>query len=246
MSSIARSLAILHLFRPDRPALSAHEIAAEMGTTLSTVYRDIGHLRELGLIEGYAGERFILGGGIAVMDRTARLSDPLRAAAFPEMQALSAATGLTVTMTRLYGDRLLGVDHVLGDRRISIGYERGELVPLFRGCSGKVILSVLPWRRLKAMHTASADEIATAGLGTDWATFLATVRGYAQLPALWTSGEIIPGNTGVAVPLRAGDNGIMASITVILRTDALAGLDVAELEAALVSARDRALSRVGI
>lgn len=240
MNSTSRSLAILLLFRPERPTLSAHEIAAGMGAKLSTVYRDLGNLRDLGFVEGYPGERFGLGGGLSVLDRAARLLDPLRTAAYPQMQRLAQETGLTVTLTRLYGTRLLGVDQVYGQSDISIGYERGELVPLFRGCSGKVILSVLGWRRLKAIHARCADEIFAAGLGRDWSAFLSSVRGLAHAPVLWTSGEVVPENVAVAIPLHGDAGGVTASLTLILRADALPGLDQRAVESALIGARDRA------
>ena len=249
MTSTSRSLSILLLFSAERPTLSAQEIAREMGATLSTAYRDLAKLRELGFIESYAGERFVLGGGIAILDRVARLTDPLRGAAFPEMERLSEETGLTVTMTRLYGTALLGVDHVIGDAELSIGYERGELVPLFRGCSGKVILSALPWRRLKAIHAACQEEIAAAGLGTDWQQFRENVRGFGKAPVLWTTGEVIAENIAVATPIRDEASGVTASITVILRQAMADRFDKSLLERRLVAARDRArlklLERVG-
>lgn len=244
MTSTARSLSILLLFRTGRPALSAQEIARETGTTLSTAYRDIATLRDLGMLESYGGERFVLGGGISILDRVARLTDPLRAAVFPEMQQLSAETGLTVTMTRLYGTQLLGVDHVIGDAALSIGYERGEMVPLFRGCSGKVILSVLPWRRLKAIHSSSGVDVAAAGLGKDWQEFLESVRGFARRPVLWTAGEVIPENMAVATPIRNEASGVTASITMILRQSVEAQFDKHLLEAQLIAARDRAQDRL--
>jgi len=244
MTSTARSLRILLLFSPDRPALSAQEIARETGMTLSTAYRAIATLRDLGMLESYGGERFVLGGGMAILDRVARLTDPLRAAVFPEMQRLSAETGLTVTMTRLYGTQLLGVDHVIGDGALSIGYERGELVPLFRGCSGKVILSVLPWRRLKAIHAGCGAEIAAAGLGGEWQDFLEAVRGFARQPFLWTSGEVIPENKAVATPIRNEASGVTASMTMILRQSVQDRFDRTMLESRLIAARERALARL--
>lgn len=244
MTSTARSLAILQLFGPAAPALTAQDIAARLGVTLSTAYRDIANLRALGLIEAYGGESFILGGGLSVLDRMARSLDPIIAAALPEMQALAAETGLTLTLTRLYGDRLLAVENVRGTRDISIGYARGELLPLFRGCSGKAILGALDWRKLKSVYTACAPDIAQAGLGADWPTFRATARAFGKTPAVWTAGELRPENIALAVPLQAKVTPVTASITIILRADA-ADVPAREvLETALLAARDRVVARL--
>lgn len=118
-------------------------------------------------------------------------------------------------------------------------------MPLFRGCSGKAILGALDWRKLKAIYASCAGEIAQAGLGADWTAFLATVRGYGKMPAIWTEGEMRPENIGVAVPLQAKVTPVTASITIIFRANAADLPPRDRLATALIDARDRVVMRLG-
>jgi len=46
-----------------------------------------------------------------------------------------------------------------------VSYERGRLMPLFRGATSKIILAHLPARTLKSLFEQNAAEIAQDGLG---------------------------------------------------------------------------------
>lgn len=233
MSSQRRLLNILLLFSSEEPFLSAEDIAARQSQTLSTTYRDLKVLRALGFVETARGDRFMLGGQISVLDRVARLSDPLWLAARPEMEDLALVTGLTVTLTRIYRDNVIGLGHVDGTEKIGIGYERGQLVPLFKGCTGKVILSSLGWRRLRRIFSEHHGEIIAAGLPSAWDEFIKTVRGYGGSPTLWTAGEINPDNVAGAAPLLEPGGEASGSLTIIIRKTSLEVIDRKAVDRAL-------------
>ncbi|ODU54237.1 MAG: hypothetical protein ABS99_09720 [Acetobacteraceae bacterium SCN 69-10] len=62
MAGQSRLLNILLLYSEADSAFSADEIAARLGATLSTTYRDLQKLRQHGFIEYGIDDRFILGG----------------------------------------------------------------------------------------------------------------------------------------------------------------------------------------
>lgn len=233
----SRLLRLLLLFSEERNALSADEIASRLGATLSTTYRDLKKLRELGFVEPVPGERFILGGQISILDRIARLGTPLLKASTGEMERLAQATGVTVTLTRLYFDSIIGLGHVEGDRSVSIGYERGQVVPLFRGCTGKVILGALPWRHLRRIFEASLEAIREAGLGENWDLFLKTVRSFHRESFLWTEGEINPDNLAVATAILGAGGMPLGSLTLIIRRRDVTLFDRSEMEGELMRSR---------
>ena len=232
-------LKVMILFSEAESALSAEQIAERLGATLSTTYRDLQKLRQYGFIEQILDDRFVLGGRISILDRIARTTSPLLIAAGEEMERLSAETGLTVTLTRIYGNAILGLGHVDGDSTLSIGYERGQLVPLFRGCTGKVILAALPWRHLRKIFDGSKDDIRAAGLGENWQQFRTNVRGFGSRPVLWTEGEVMPDNIAVATVLLAPSGMPLGSMTIILRRAIEAVLDRTEIECKLIRSRHR-------
>ncbi len=244
MKGQSRLLRLLLLFTEDKYALSAEEIAAQLGTTLSTVYRDLSKLRELGFVEPWTGETFILGGQISILDRISRMGNPLLASASDEMKRLANATGLTVTLTRLYFDSLIGLGHVTGDTQVSIGYERGQIVPLFRGCTGKVLLAAMPWRRLKRIYGSGAGEAKAAGLGDSWEQFLKTVRDYGKLPFVWTEGEVNPDNVAIAAAIHGPDKEPIGSVTLILHRADAGKFDFTHIERELVRSCEQVEARL--
>lgn len=237
MAGQSRLLNILLLYSEADSAFSADEIAARLGATLSTTYRDLQKLRQHGFIEYGIDDRFILGGRISILDRIARTTSPLLAAGMAEMKRLSAQTGLTVTLTRLYDNAVIGLGHVDGDRELSIGYERGQVVPLFRGCTGKVILGAMPWRSLRKVFDANPREIAAAGLGETWEQFRATARSFSRQPFLWTEGEFVPDNVAIATVLAGPTGSPLGSMTIIMRKAAASAFDRAEIERELIHSR---------
>ncbi|RWE38330.1 MAG: HTH domain-containing protein [Mesorhizobium sp.] len=235
----SRTLSLLLLFSEEDNSLSAEEIAQRLGATLSTTYRDLKKLRELGLVETVPGERFILGGQISILDRIARLGTPLLKASIGEMERLAKVTGVTVTLTRLYFDSIIGLGHVEGDRNVSIGYERGQVVPLFYGCTGKSILGALPWRQLKRIFEANTNAIRKAGLGGSWDAFLGTVRTWDRDSFLWTEGEINPDNIAVATAVLGADAVPLGSLTLIIRRRDISLFDRSQIETELMRSRGK-------
>lgn len=159
----------------------------------------------------------MLGPEITAMDRIIRTCDPLLHAAKSNIEKLAEQTGHTITLTRLFQDQLQSISRAEGHASIAIGYERGDFLPLFRGCSGKVILAHLPWVRLRRIFDRSRDHIADAGMGIDWSEFRANARAMRDEPFLESHGEVYPGNSGVAAPIFAQDIVPVASITAVGR-----------------------------
>ncbi|PCI04118.1 MAG: hypothetical protein COB78_07220 [Hyphomicrobiales bacterium] len=237
MSRKFRPLDLLSLFSIKRPFLSADEIAELSHVPISTVYRQMKTLRELGMIEALDRERYRLGGAVSVLDRIAREADPLLKAARPVMVRLCKKTKHTVTLTRLFKTDLISVSQELGRAPIRVGYERGEIVPLFYGCTGKITLAHMEWRALKTLFKGNAQQISAAGLGADWKAFLSTLRDFRSAPYLWTEGEITPENVAVASPILDEAGRVMGALTVIMpKSNRPSGIDdkiAIELQAAV-------------
>ena len=85
-----------------------------------------------------------------------------------------APDGSALLLCRLFHDRVMCVHQVFGrGPQEPVSYERGRLMPLFRGATSKVILAHLPARTLKSLYEQSGGEIDQANLGDSFEEFRA-------------------------------------------------------------------------
>jgi DNA-binding IclR family transcriptional regulator len=102
-----------------------------------------------------------------------------------------------------------------------VSYERGRLIPLFRGATSKIILAHLPPRTLKSLFQQNAAAIADAGLGSSWDEFRQRLAGLRRDGFAVARGELDAGRVGIAAPIFEG-HAILGSLGFVLpaeRTD---------------------------
>ncbi len=114
-----RTLRILSLFSLERSTWSAEAIANEMGVSISSAYRSIARLEELGFLSTAKPGQYVLGPAIIQYDRQIQLTDPLLAASRPVMAELAgfAPSGSVMLLCRSFGETVLCVHQVQGPGR---------------------------------------------------------------------------------------------------------------------------------
>jgi DNA-binding IclR family transcriptional regulator len=218
-SSGDRLLAVLELFTVERPEWTVEAAAEQLQVSATTAYRYFKRLTNAGLITPIAGASYALGPGIIQMDRQIQICDPMLNAARTVMIDLVqyAAAGATILLCRLFHDRVMCVHQVMGlGPQAPVSYERGRLMPLFRGATSKIILAHLPTRTLKTLFTREAAEIAAANLGATWDEFRHALAGLRRAGVVVSRGEIDPGRVGVAAPIFDKDRAILGSLSFVL------------------------------
>ncbi len=153
------------MFTIERPQWTVEAAAETLGVSATTTYRYFKQLTGTGLISPVAGAGYTLGPAIIQMDRQIQATDPMLIAARTVMIDLiqHAAEGSTVLLCRLFHDRVMCMHQVMGrGPQEPVSYERGRLMPLYRGATAKIILAHLPTRTLKSLFAHDADEIAAA------------------------------------------------------------------------------------
>src|SRR5215471_15147864 len=224
-SSGDRLLAVLPLFTVERPEWTVEAAARELAVSATTTYRYFKRLTKAGLITPVSGASYTLGPAIIQMDRQIQLSDPMLNAARGVMLDLVqyAGEGSTVLLCRLFHDRVMCVHQVMGrGPQEAVSYERGRLMPLYRGATSKIILAHLPARVLKSLFARDADEVIAAGLGQSWDDFRRTLATLRRLGYNVSRGEVDQGRTGVGAPIFDRDGAVLGSLSVALpstRTD---------------------------
>jgi len=214
-----RLLAVLGLFAADTPQWTVEDAAVRLGVSTTTTYRYFKKLTKAGLISPVAGAAYVLGPAIIQMDRLIQAADPVLNAARSVMIELArdAGEGATVLLCRLFHDRVMCVHQLMGrGPQEPVSYERGRLMPLYRGATSKIILAHLRPRTLKALYAHNAVEIASAGLGSDWEHFRRGLAAIRRAGVSVSHGEIDPGRIGVAAPIFDTDRAVLGSVSLAL------------------------------
>ena len=218
-SSGDRLLAALALFTVDHPQWTVEDAAKKLGVSAPTAYRYFKRLTGAGLITPVSGAGYTLGPAIIQMDRQIQITDPMLRAARGVMHELiqRAPDGSALLLCRLFHDRVMCVHQVFGrGPQEPVSYERGRLMPLFRGATSKIILAHLPARTLKPLFEQSAGEISKAEFGTSFEEFRAALAAMRRDGVAISRGEIDPGRVGVGVPLFDRDRNILGSLSFAL------------------------------
>jgi DNA-binding IclR family transcriptional regulator len=217
-------LAVLSLFTIDRSEWTVEVAAEELGVSATTAYRYFKRLTNAGLLSPVSRASYVLGPAIVQMDRQIQICDPMLRAARSVMSDLVqyATDGSMLLLSRLFHDRVMCVHQVVGRGWPEIArYERGRLMPLFRGATSKIILAYLPPRTLKSLFTRNAAAIAEAGLGNTWEEFRQQLAVLRREGVAVAHGELEVGRAGIAAPIFEGHS-ILGSLSFVLpeaRTD---------------------------
>jgi DNA-binding IclR family transcriptional regulator len=217
-------LAVLGLFTVDHPEWTVDIAAEELGVSATTAYRYFKRLTNAGLLSPVSRASYVLGPAIVQMDRQIQICDPMLRAARAIMDDLVqyATDGSTLLLSRLFHDRVMCVHEVAARRKAEPArYERGRLMPLFRGATSKIILAHLPPRTLKSLFARNAAAIAEAGMGDTWDAFRHQLAALRREGGAVAHGELEVGRAGIAAPIFEGHS-ILGSLSFVLpaeRTD---------------------------
>lgn len=241
-------LAVLSLFTVERPEWTVEAAAEEIGVSATTAYRYFKRLTNAGLVSPVSRANYVLGPAIVQMDRQIQICDPMLRASRGLMLDLIqyAPDGSVLLLCRLFHDRVMCVHQVIGrGPQEPVSYERGRLIPLFRGATSKIILAHLPSRTLKSLHAQNAQTIADSGLGRSWDEFRQRLASLRRDGAAVSRGELDPGRIGIAAPIFEGQS-ILGSISFVVAAERCDDSLIGRLAAlSIAGARDieRAMDR---
>ena len=89
-------------------------------------------------------------------------------------------------------------------------------MPLYRGAASKAILANMKARTVRALYEAHGAEMVEAGFAPDWEGVKGSLRRIRSTRICVTYGELDPGMTGIAAPLRNAAGLVDASLGFVL------------------------------
>jgi DNA-binding IclR family transcriptional regulator len=210
---VVKATSILDCFLGNQVELSLNDITQKTGMYKSRIIRLCGSLTSQEYLIRTASSRFKLGPKLMMLGKIYERSNPLVSLARPVLRDLASVTGESAKLFVIEGKQRMCLARELGHSRLHYVISEGELLPLYMGAGGKVLLAYAPEdfrKQVLDMAVAKKSQksiVSRARLEEE----LATVRkqGYVI-----TSNELSFGVSGIAAPVFDHANAICASLTV--------------------------------
>lgn len=207
--SVLHAAKILELYAAQRKEyLSLTEISRALGLHKTTVYRLLRTLQKVGWIKQSAQTgHYALGTGILLVASAVSVHNTSRDLLSEEMRRLAEKFNETVVLSVLLDKTGICADMAKSRHRLGIAGERGYIVPLEKGASGKALL---------AAQTPEVRDALIAGIYPDRTkrrllknqVLKILQDGYAV-----STGEVDEGVAAVAVPLAIKNRAYALSIS---------------------------------
>ncbi len=235
MNKFARMIDVLDLYSDTDTLLTAEDIAQRLEVSRPTAFRYVRELTVAGFLANYSG-RYSLGARIITLDYRIRQSDPVLKAARAVMKALSAETGCSTVLCRMYNEEVINVHDEVGYGDPGVSFSgRGRPLPLFRGSASKIMVATLPPARLKKLYERHRHDQDVVAISQDWPTFKAYYAKVRQIGHYVSNQELDTHTMGIAAPVSVAGVGTVAAISLVFSADRLALLNPEGLARALKS-----------
>lgn len=156
--SCRRLMTVLLAFSESRPLWTVTELSAELSLTQSAVYRYVGLLREVGLVDHAPGSRYRLSERTAAMSAAAIAARaPLSEVATPVLHRLRDTIDETILLARRTGWNVFTVARAESRKPVRLQFEQGQAMRLHVGSMARVLLAAMPIKE-QERYLASLDQ----------------------------------------------------------------------------------------
>ncbi|MEU4222195.1 IclR family transcriptional regulator [Actinoplanes sp. NPDC026623] len=143
VEALAKGLRLLSLFDEQRPTWRVSDLAVASGLPMPTVYRVVMTLTAEGYLDHLPGGEYRPGVRTLTLGGAALRSLDLVALATPKLQRLGEATGETVNLAVLTGDRVLYLVRLRNADLVTANIQVGSTLPAVHTSIGKLMLADL-------------------------------------------------------------------------------------------------------
>jgi IclR family pca regulon transcriptional regulator len=206
LGGLARGLAVIEAFNPQRPKASIADIARATGLTRAAARRCLLTLHGLGYAE-FDGKFFTLTPRVLRLGGAYLSSTPLPDILQPELEAVREAVHESCSAAILDGPDVIYVARSAARRIMSVSLGVGSRLPAHCTSLGRALLSALPESRLEGF--LAQLQPAALSAHTRGAVLAARGAGYALV-----NEELEPGLRSVAMPVRDMRGRCVAAINI--------------------------------
>jgi DNA-binding IclR family transcriptional regulator len=209
-------LQLLLEFSEERPEATVEELAQAVSASVSSTYRYVALLRELGLVDERHRGAYVLSPRVLALARGAEAAMSIVGIARPVLDQLAQTSGETAFLLQQMGDSAVCVGQVESDHPIRLSVSPGHTVPLHRGAAAKVILANLGaakvrsyLERLGDVSTGERERLEAELVGIrdkGWAVSLAELDAgvWAAAAPVLAAGSVVAAVSVAAPDYRLG------------------------------------------
>lgn len=225
VGSLAKGLAVLEAFGPDRPRLSVADAASATGLDRASARRCLLTLAELGYAS-HDGKFFTLTPKTLRLGSSALTTMPLAQVVQPWLDQLSERLGESVSVSILDETEIIYIARAAQRRVMTVGLMPGSRLPAHCTSMGRVLLAAMPEAEARKILARSDLTPRTIRSLSDPDTIMAMVARVRDQGYAVNDQEIEIGLRSIAIPLLAEGGRVVAAMNVGVSA---ARVEVAEL-----------------
>lgn len=210
-SSLARMLALLDAFTPEKFEWDVDALSTRFGYTPSSTYRYVKELCKAGLLVRLPRGIYVVGARVIELESLIRDTDPVTRAGLPLLQALARDTGCHVLLSNVYGNHLINVVHVPGLEPLELTYLRGRGLPWFKGAPSRSVLAFWPRARVRQLFE---DVLGNEATDERWAATWAELRSVRKLGYCISRAELDEHVVGFGAPVML-ESEVIGSLSLV-------------------------------
>lgn len=218
LEALARGLAVLQAFGPERRQMTLAEVAREVDLPRATVRRALITLTELGHVET-DGRLFRLTPGVLRLAAAYLGSNGASTILQPRCERLSLALGGPCSAAVLDGEDIVFVAYGQPTRMVSVTTMVGWRLPAFCTALGRVLLAGLEDSELDAFFAALRPQALTPQTELDRRALRRRVLEARAEGFSLVDQEAEIGFRSLAVPLRRYDGRVIAALNLGMQTE---------------------------
>lgn len=213
MTGLAKGLAVIESFRPDRPRQSISDVAAATGLDRATARRCLLTLAHHGYAD-WDGKFFTLTPRILRLGTACLAAMPLPQIVQPALDALSEEIGESTSVSILDGTDIVYVARAARQKIMSIALMPGSRLPAYCTSMGRILLAALPETEMRARLGPGPLPARTPHTLTNPETIAARISHARSTGHALIDQEVELGLRSLAIPLLNARGKVVAAVNV--------------------------------
>ena len=234
--ALDKCFTILDFFARSKQALGISEISKKLKINKSTVFNIVHTLSDLQVLEGGPDGKFRFGTRLYTLGRAAGDGADLIRTVHPYLEEIGKRTHVSVFFGIRSGLRTVILDKVDTDYDLKISSEIGQIIPLFAGAAGMVLVSQLPDSEIDAVLRENPLKKFTPRTCIDPKAYKEAVQKVRVEGIALDREEYLEGIIALAVPIKTHRKNLQAALWAVGLKWQIPDLMIAEISELLKNA----------